>query len=393
MSDILSLAALNLLRAPARSAAVFVYLAALSAVLFTGGVLYFGVLEASSRGAQRLGADAMVVPATRGDDASDILLSETGTKPVMPFAIAGKVRAMPEVAAAAAQLYVTSGPLACCALSDVLLVGFEQDRDFTLSPWLRERIGRTLEDDEVIVGSDISAEPGGKIAFYGKLFRIAGKLEPAGVGKFDSTVFIPLSGARKMLIEAAKLSHTPPSIGPDDISAVMVRIKPGVNRDAAALSIESRLQGAKVVLAGRAVARLRESMLGPVYGALASAAVQWASGVVMIAAMFGFALRSRRAEIALMRAMGARLRDVRRMVLIETLILGVSASLAGLMTGGLVLWAIRGAYSMQMASALPGALIAMAVAGLTVLTALGSSLYPLRRANTYSPQHATTPGH
>ncbi len=56
------MAVLNLRRAPARTAAVFIYLAAMAGVLFVGGVLYLGVLDATSRGAARLGADAMVVP-------------------------------------------------------------------------------------------------------------------------------------------------------------------------------------------------------------------------------------------------------------------------------------------------------------------------------------------
>ena len=390
MRDIPSLAAVNLRRAPGRTVAVFIYLAAMTGVLFAGGVLYFGVLEASSRGAARLGADAMVVPEARGDDVTDILLSERGAKPTMPASAAEKVRAMPEVSEASAQLYVTSGPLACCALSDVLLVGFEQAHDFTLSPWLRERIGRNLADDEVIVGSGISAEPGGKIAFYGMLFRVAGKLEPSGVGKLDTTVFIPLSGARRMLTDAALRSPSPPSISPDDISVVMVKFKPGIKPEAAALGIESRLPGLRVELAGRAISRLRDSMMVPAYSVLAAGAAQWASGIVMLWAVFGFVLKSRGAELSLMRAVGARLKDVRRMVLIETAILGASASAAGITLGGLALLAMPG---MPYPSAPAVIAIAAAAASLCVLTALAASIYPIYRATSaFPPQRATTAG-
>ena len=381
---------LNLRRAPARTVAVFIYLAAMAGVLFAGGVLYLGVLDATSRGAARLGADAMVVPESRGDDLTDILLSELGTKPVMPASTAEKVRAMPEVSDAAAQLYVTSGPLACCALSDVLLVGFEQGHDFTLSPWLRERIGRPLDDDEVIVGSGISAEPGGKIAFYGMLFKVAGKLEPAGLGKLDVTVFIPISGARKMLTEAKLKSPTPPSISPDDISAVMVRFKPGITPDAAALAIESRLPGQKVVLASRAISRLRQSMLTPAYSVLAAGAAQWISGIVMLWAVFGFVLQSRRAELSLMRAVGARLRDIRRMVLLETIILGTSASITGIAIGGLMLLFMH-ATPYPAAAAIVAT--ALAAACICVLTAIVATIYPLHRATSaFSPRRATTAG-
>ncbi len=308
----------------------------------------------------------------------------------MPASNAEKVRLMPEVANAAAQLYVNSGPLACCALSDVLLVGFDQAHDFTLAPWLRERIGRTLADDEVIVGSGISAEPGGKIAFYGMLFKVAGKLEPAGVGKLDLTVFIPLSGARKMLAEAALKSPSPPSITPGDISVVLVKFKSGINPDAAALAIESRLPGLRVELASQAITRLRSSMMTPAYAVLAAGAAQWASGIVMLWAVFGFVLQSRRAELSLMRAVGAKLKDIRRMVLLETALLGAIASAAGIAAGGLVLWAMPG---MPYPSAPAIFAAAIAAAGICVLTSLSATLYPLHRATAaFSPHSATTAG-
>lgn len=384
------LAALNLVRAPARSVAVFVYLAALTAMLFSGAALYAGVAGTARLGAERLGADAIVVPEGQYVQAQDILLSGGRAMFTMPASVTDQVRAMPDVSEVSTQLFLMSGPLACCALSDTLLVGFDPAHDFTLAPWLRERISRPLADDEVIVGANILAEPQGTIAFYGQPFKIAGKLDPTGLEQFDGTVFIPMQGARRMVLNSTR----PIDVRPDEISAVLVKFAEGVNPEATALKIEARLSGYKVVLARKSIARFRESMLGPLYAAFAAGAVQWLAGLVMIGAMFSFIVRSRRQELVLMRAMGARLRDLRAILLIETSILGMGAGVSGVTAGLLALWIFRGALMARfhLAAIYPQPVIMLALASsavvFSVLTALASSTYALSNVAKVSPHAA-----
>lgn len=390
MKSISQLAVINLVRASVRTGAVLVYLASLTAVLFIGAVLYLGVGEISARSAARLGADAVIMPEGRTDDIRGLLLAEGRSKLTMPGSLAERVRRMPEVADATAQLFVVSGPLACCALSDTLLVGFEPERDFTLVPWLRERVNHPLEDDEVIVGSNILAEPGGRIVFYGIPFRIAGKLQPTGVGQFDATVFIPMRGARKMFEQAAReAGGAAPAVGPDQVSVVMVRFKAGVNADAAALKIESL--GQKVILADAASRRLRAAMLGPVYIVLASGAIQWVTGLAMVGALFAVMINSRRPEFALMRAVGARAVDVRRMLIGETLMVGLSAGIAGVVLAALVLWPMRGLLggALGVSAIYPPAtviaLVALVSIAFCVLTSLLCAVYPLYKTSSPEP--------
>jgi putative ABC transport system permease protein len=279
-----------------------------------------------------------------------------------------------------------------------VLIGFEPGRDFTVAPWLRERLKRGLEVDEIIVGSSILQEPGGKIQFYGKLFAIAGKLEPTGIGLIDSSVFIPMPGAREMIAGSGKRAEMPLDIRPDEISVVMLRFRDSAPHEETALRLEYMFPGHRVILAADAMRTARRGMLAPLKASLAAGALQWVVSFIMIGVLYGLSIGERRRELGILRAMGAKSRDLIRLLLIETLLLSATGGLLGIACGMLFLVGFQGLLSaffslpFKIPSVLELALFACMTMIFSLATGFGATLYPILRESGKSPFEAVSEG-
>jgi putative ABC transport system permease protein len=388
----------NLGRRPARTAAILTGLAAVSAVVFVLSAVYSSGTESIKKGLERLGADAMLVSAEVADRTGDVLLSGAPAPFYMDASVAETVRGAEGVEAAASQLFIVSANLACCSVSDTVLIGFEPERDFTVTPWLRERLDRGLDADEIIIGSNVLQEPGGKAQFYGKLFVVAGKLDRTGVGFIDSSVFIPMESAREMIDESGERAETALDIRPDEISAVMIRFEDGVPQEKAALMLEYMLPGHGVVLAADAMRTARREMAAPLKAALAAGLLQWAASLVMIGALYGLSISERKRELGLMRAMGAKRRDLLRLFLSETFVISLAGGLLGIVCGTLFVTGLKEMLSsfFGLPFETPSAFRLLAFASVTMLfslaTAFGATVYPILRSARRFPSEAISGG-
>ncbi|MDO5502963.1 MAG: FtsX-like permease family protein, partial [Actinomycetia bacterium] len=130
------------------------------------------------------------------------------------------------------------------------------------------------------------------------------------------------------------------------------------------------------------------------------AGVSLVTAAIVIANTFTITLAQRTEELALLRAVGATKRQVRRMVLLEAVVLGLLASIAGVLIGialaaGLVALANRSQLDLPLGSGITVTRLAVLVpiaVGL-VVTLLGA-LLPAARATRVSPLAAMRPdGH
>jgi putative ABC transport system permease protein len=115
--------------------------------------------------------------------------------------------------------------------------------------------------------------------------------------------------------------------------------------------------------------------------------------VFVVAGTFAFAVVQRRQELALLRAAGATPRQVRRLVLGESLIVGVVASLAGCLAGLLVAppfaaWLARSGFAPPGFTARFILWPLLAAAGVTLLVALTGAAVAARRAGKVRPIEA-----
>ena len=70
------------------------------------------------------------------------------------------------------------------------LIGFEPAQDFTVQPWLVEKINRPLQAGDVILGAARDGVLGSQLLIFGKPHVVYGRLGRTGVGTHERGVFM-----------------------------------------------------------------------------------------------------------------------------------------------------------------------------------------------------------
>ena len=88
----------------------------------------------------RLGADIVVVPEGAQAELEGALLTGVPVSFWMPEEVVAQLRAIPGVEAASPQVYLTTlVGASCCSVSEMFMVAYDPETDFTVRPWLEER--------------------------------------------------------------------------------------------------------------------------------------------------------------------------------------------------------------------------------------------------------------
>lgn len=277
----------------------------------------------------RMGADLILVPEGYDSKISGAILRGEPNSFFFHTDVLEKTRENPAVEEAAPQLYLASLTAGCCSYP-LQIIGLDFDSDFSVVPWLKASAKLPLADDEVLVGASVEGDYRHEIRLFGKTYRIKGKLAKTGMG-FDTSVFMGMPEVRSLAREYEKLLESP--IGADDslISSVMVKVKPGTDVDALRKSLQESWSGQGVyVLAAqnmmREVAGNVDRMLLYVYLLIG---LIWLLGCLLLRLLYGILLRERCAEYRALYVLGARKRDIRRLVVWESLLLGASGASVG----------------------------------------------------------------
>lgn len=277
----------------------------------------------------RMGADLILVPEGYDSKISGAILRGEPNSFFFHMDVLEKIRENPAVEEAAPQLYLASLTAGCCSYP-LQIIGLDFDSDFSVVPWLKASAKLPLAADEVLVGASVEGDYRHEIRLFGKTYRIKGKLAKTGMG-FDTSVFMGMPEVRSLAREYEKLLNSP--IGADDslISSVMVKVKPGTDVDALRKSLQESWSGQGVyVLAAqnmmREVAGNVDRMLLYVYLLIG---LIWLLGCLLLRLLYGILLRERCAEYRALYVLGARKRDIRRLVVWESLLLGASGASVG----------------------------------------------------------------
>lgn len=368
----------NIIHRPVRSAALSLGIAALAGSLFFMSAMYMSVTQSVERAAARLGADAVAVASGWHSPPGGILLSGIATTDYLGPDVVQKIRESGYVSEAAEQLFIVSASLQCCSLANTVLVGFNPELDFTVSPWIGEHLNRQIGNDEIVVGSSILSDPGGMIRFFDKLFRVAAKIEPTGMPIIDGAVFIPMDGAREMIASSPDVHM---DINEGDVTAVLLKFPEGVDFSEAAVMIEYQVPEVTVVLAAQAMRAAREDLLSPLRVLAVMMPVGWAVSLFLIGVLYWATLDQRRGELALLRAMGAGRRHLLRMFTSEVLTLSATGAILGIFMA----WASFGltgflfpSGSLSLSPLYLGYLGAASFI-ISVVAALAATAYPLLR--------------
>lgn len=406
--SMLGIAQKNLRRKLFRSLAITLSVTVVSATLFAVTTIMDSVELSLRRGTQRLGADIMVVPADAETDAKAVLLAGEPTTFYMDKTVEEKIRAIEGVDRAASQIFLETAQYKCCDVADMLLIGFDPENDFTITPWLTGTLQRDLDTREVIMGRTISSfNVGFIIQLYGLDFKVAGMLEETGMNFIDDSIFMPFSsmqqiiehsennqkksGKDKSTVQAVKLMK-------DQISTVLVQVKPEIAADRVALYIESQIEGVKALVSEQIISSVRKQLFILLRSILSISVILWVMSLLLIGVVFSMIVNERRRELGMIRAMGAKKKHVFGLIIFEAAILSFIGGVLGIGVGSAALRVLKNTIQATLnipylwPSAVDFAALIVVCLMLALFTGIGAALFPALRATFVEPYTAIRGG-
>jgi putative ABC transport system permease protein len=320
-----SLALQNLGRRRARSFLLIAAVAVASGVVFTGATLMRSIDRSMEIGFTRMGADMMVVPEGALTNIAAALLTVEPTDLVLDAdlfakaAIASVRRAAPQKIARVEHSGIGSHH------ESADLIGFDPALDFTIRPWLVEKLNRDLQPGDVILGAGRDAPLGSQLLIFGKPHIVYGRLGRTGVGTHERGVFMTFQTfdglAAAMGGHAGHGGNGPLAVlQPGKVSGFLVELAPGAPPLQARFAILSSLKGIKVVTGDTTMSGIRQGLAALLDGILALTVLMFASMALMVSVLFSAIVTERRGELGLLKSIGARRSQIVGMMVIEAVI-------------------------------------------------------------------------
>ncbi len=330
----------NLTRNFFRSIIVVIAVASVTAALFSISTIVDSVERGVKRGIDRLGADVLVVPADASPMIKRVLLAGEPSVFYMDKFIVDHIGRIKGVKRVASQTFLKTAEYEdCCEIFDMLLIAFDPENDFTIIPWLEENLKRTLSSDEIIMGSTASEYTSldNYIKLYGIRFRLAGVLEETGMEFIDNAAFIPLKALR-MMVENSRLEDVKTvSLMSNQISTVLVQVEAGTDPYIVAEDIEKALPQVNAIVSKQLITMAKQQMEVVLKGMFTVSISLWIMSLVLIGTIFSMAVNERQREWGLFRSLGAKRRDLFRLVMTEISLLSSAGGAMGIILSCLFL--------------------------------------------------------
>ena len=342
----------------------------------------------------RLGADIVVVPAGTTTKVESALLMGTPTRVWMPQANLAQIAVVPGIRAVSPQLFLsTLNNASCCSVSNMFLVAYDPETDFTITPWLEKTLGHDIGLGEAVGGTYVYVPEGEQnIRLYGYFVTLKANMEPTGTG-LDQSMFLTFETARDMARISRTTALEPLEIPPDSISAAMVKLAPGSDSHAVALDIMHAVPNVTPIESPNLFQAYRKQMTNLLGSILAILAVTWAMSMLLIGLVFSMAANERRRELGVLRALGATRGVVFQSLVTEAGLLALGGGAVGIAVTILAVYLFRQAIIVSMGIPFlfpaPGLLLAQVAGGL-VLTLLSVTLAALVPAYRISHQEPAT---
>jgi putative ABC transport system permease protein len=125
----------------------------------------------------------------------------------MDGGIMQKIASLKGVKSVSPQLFLTSVEGTCCVMGNAFIIGFNPKTDFTVLPWLEDKMDRPFQMDDVIIGATNSFAVGDKLFFYGQNLTVYESRRPG-----SACMTMPFSSISKRAIPWPKnLTSSPVS--------------------------------------------------------------------------------------------------------------------------------------------------------------------------------------
>ena len=362
----------NLLRHPGRTALMTVLVAFLAFSLFAGSVIVRSLSSGLSSLENRLGADLIVVPATsRGRiDPEKIYLQGTTGYYYMDAGKLEQIRGIEGVVQASGQVYLASLRADCCS-APIQVIGFDSASDFTVQPWIAQRLKTELGAMELVVGSRVNAEVGESIRIYQESCPVIARLDATGTG-LDTAVYCTMETMASLLEAARELNHELKIEGDPAklVSAVYVKTAPGEAERVAGKIKQTRNPKVTVIQTKTVTSDVEASLNGVTRTIALLIICVWALAVLLLTVAFALLGGERRREYAVLRVLGMSRRQLAGIALREALLVSLLGALVGIALALLFVLPFTGLIenALGLPYLMPEWPSMLLLAGLTVLT-------------------------
>jgi len=353
MSERVGVAGLAVRMATRHSGRLCVHLlttALISFVLLGALLLGQGIAQEAARAAGRLGADIMIVPKETRINSGAKLIGGIPVGSALPAGTEERIAAMAGISRIAPQYVFSSAADPCCEMGEILMVGFDPSRDFTVQPWLRP--GDSLPDNEgqLLAGARLMKASGAAMRFFNHVFTLTSRLEQSRSASFDTALFIPLEGLAAVE-RSSRSGGKSLSIPWGRPSLLLIRLAAGTEPRQMALDLERQHPGIQALPVGEPLRseRFHLESLGSGQGPLGAAA--WLIALLSGGTFLFSSFQARRASLGLLRSYGYGKGLLAFIFAVETFIL----SLAGMAAGGVAAFFALGLsdHYLAMATGLP----------------------------------------
>ncbi|WP_295153976.1 ABC transporter permease [uncultured Ruminococcus sp.] len=383
----------NLINRPVRSVLLVLIAAFMAAAVFGGTVAASGMRNGLDSLQKRLGADIIVVPedAAEKNDLENILLQGTPAYFYMDKSVEDDLKAINGVAETSEQYFLVSANSECCSVQ-VQIIGFDEDSDISVKPWLKESYSGRLGENEIIVGSSLSTRVGHTLKLYGVECKAVGKLDETGTG-LDTAIYTTPDTVRRLIRASQEkgigvLSKQSPD---DVISSVYIKVKDGVDIDDVAADINLHLDGVRAVRTRSMITGTADKLAVISKSINGLMAAVWILAAVIMSAALSVLANERRREFAVLRTIGFSRKRLGGLILSETAVICLSGAFAGILLTALTVFSFGKLIetktglpylSPDILHVLVYALIAFAAVMLTGPLASAYSAYRLSRVDT-----------
>jgi len=328
--SLIGLALRGIWGSPLRSWLIGICALLIAGFVLSTSLIVHGAQQSLNLARDRLGADIIVVPRGAQTHVEGALLMGSPVKTFMPRDDVARIAAVPGVAAASPQLYLESlSNASCCSVSNMFMVAYDPSTDFTLEPWLKQRLGEGLSLGQAVGGRYVHVPIGDEnIKLYGYILTLRGNLEPTGTN-LDQTLFVTFETARDMARLSASEAVEPLVIPADGVSAVMVKAAPGADPDRVGAAIMRAVPGVTPLVGQEMFGAYRDQIGGLLRGMVVVVLLTIGLSLAVMALVFSMAVNERRRQIGVLRALGATRWAVLLSFLTEAVLLALAGGLAG----------------------------------------------------------------
>ncbi|MDR2631356.1 MAG: ABC transporter permease, partial [Spirochaetaceae bacterium] len=331
----------NLRARPVRTACLIVVVAILAFTLFGGSILSLNLRQGLATMTRRFGADLMVVPEGSSGKAQSILLRGEISYFYFDEEIVDRVARTAGIACASPQFFLTSLAEGCCDAM-VQLIAYDPETDFVVQPWMAERYRGSVEDGEVVVGSQITIRTDNTIRLLGHPYPVAARLSRSASG-LDTSVFMTMNTMRLLIGRAHAegydfLAKQEQEMNAGAVSAVLAKIDPSNPPTRLAQTIRQENAGVDVVVSQSVFSSISTALTGLVEYIHLFSIILWILAVIVLAAVFSGSVHERKKEFALLRILGATRKKLIAIVLSESSLAGISGGAAGILLASLVVF-------------------------------------------------------